>query len=206
MIIAPTECLMDAHQLRRWETIKDAILKLQNESDPADPWLFHGTGQLNALSIIDHGFDPNRSYTCVPDDENDQPRVKMVYGIYWTRHYETAENFACRRSSVQNGFPVIFAAKKSDLAKSGELIPDYNAWEIDADCAIELRPNGWRDSLLKLGSVVVVSCRRVPNLKFYAPEVIDIMPDPVVYDMNVRRYFEDLKKSIVPSETASISL
>ena len=192
MFVAPLECLMDAHQLRRWEEIKVALRNLEAESDPADPWLFHGTCQLRAISIIDNGFDPNRSYTCLPDDENGRPRGKMIHGIYWTSHYETAENFALRNCSVQNGFPIIFAAKASDLAKSGDLIPDFNSWEIDTDFAQEFKPNGWQDSLQKLGAVVVAGCKFVPNLKFYCPDDIEVMPDPAVYDQNVKRFFENL--------------
>ena len=202
MLIIPPECLMDEDQLLRWERIRDAILKLEAESDPIDPWLFHGTGQVNAISIIDNGFDPNRSYTRVHDNEDGQIDGDLVNGVYWTRHLETAENFASRRSSIENGFPVIFVAKASDLARSGRLIPDYNAWEIDAHYAADMKPFGWRDSLQKLGSVLVAGCHRVQNLKFYCPAVIEHTPEPDIYERNLKSYIDNLRPAALDAEAS----
>lgn len=92
---------------------------------------------------------------------------------------------------VHDGFPVIFAARASDVAKAGVLLPDYHTWDYDWDCNPEYRPTDWRDSLVKLSAIAVTDCRIVPNLRVFAPDNLDIWPDPQVANARFAEHFED---------------
>lgn len=168
---------MTPEQQARWEAHCAEFIALEASSSDDDPWLFHGTSQKNALIIVESGFNPRTSYVFVPDRSSDVRAGYVQDCVFWASSFDMALNFACKKAnSGWEGFPVIFAARASDLGVGGRLLPDYNTWDYNTDCDEAMYPVDWRDSLKKLGAIAVADCREVPNLQFRAPAELTVLP------------------------------
>lgn len=183
---------MDEKQTLRWHEGLLQLSSLESSSDKEDPWLFHGTSQRNARIIADNGFDPRTSHIFVPDFERGNGQGKVQECVFWTSSKAMALKFAEKQShGGYDGFPVIFAARASDVSEAGALLPDYHTWDYDWDCNPDYRPSDWRDSLKKLSAVAVADCRMVANLRVFAPDDLDIWPDPQVANARFAENIED---------------
>lgn len=173
--------LMSDSQVRDWEDMLFKLRIRQKIAGSRDPLLFHGTCQVMAAKIMENGFDPTTSWVTMKDPASGRT-IGQSPCVYWTNSLPTAENAAGRKSSLENGFPVIFAARASDLAKTGRLIPDYCGWEIDTDGDEAMMPKDWRDSLDRFHALAALDCRIVPNLSLNAITPLDVRPDPILRD------------------------
>lgn len=195
MIVTPMNFIMSEAQSKRWSVGLLEILSLQLSSPVEDPWLFHGTSQRNAKIIAESGFNPRTSYVFVPDLERGNGHGVVQDCVFWSSTMDMARNYAERQSrGGYCGFPVIFAARASDLLETGKLIPDYNTWNFNTDCDPDFLPTDWRDSITKLAAIAATECRIVPNLRMFAPDDLDIMPDPKIANAQFAKHLEELRK------------
>jgi hypothetical protein len=195
MFFIPPSTLMDDDQRCKWTDIETQLRNLQAASDPADPWLFHGTSQKSAISIVESGFDAKKSYVYRPGPGPDRSGGDILQCAYWSSSVDMALKFATKKAGAETGFPVLFVAKASDLSKAGALVPDYNTREIDCNFAPDAWPTDWKDSLTKLGAIAVVDCGHVPNLQVHCPSGdIYQYPDQDISERNIQAYIIDLMK------------
>lgn len=205
MLLTPVDYLMNDKQVLRWHDGLSEILSLQRSSSAHDPWLFHGTSQRNARIIAESGFNPRTSYVFVPDFERGNRHGTVQDCVFWSSTMDMARNFAEKKSnSGYHGFPVIFAARASDLSETGRLMPDFNTWDYNTDCDPSFLPTDWRDSITKLAAIAVADCRIVPNLRMFAPDDLDIMPDPQTANTRFAEHLEELYKPGCDEEEPSM--
>lgn len=206
MFMTPVDYLMSDTQILRWHDGLSEMRSLQDSSSPEDPWLFHGTSQRNAKSIVENGFDPRTSHVFVPDFERGNRHGKVQDCVFWALTLDMALKFAEKQShGGYYGFPVIFAARVSDLSETGTLIPDYNTWDFDWECDPDYCPIDWRDSLTKLSAIAVADCRIVRNLRMYAPADLDIMPDSQIANARLTEYLESRHKPVDEADEHSMA-
>jgi hypothetical protein len=201
MFVIPPSTLMDTDQIRNWAAIETLFREMEATSEANNPWLFHGTSQKSAISIVENGFDAKKSYVYRPGPEPDCSGGDILQCAYWSSSVDMSLKFALNKAGNETGFPVLFAAKAFDLAKAGVLVPDYNTWEIDFDCAPDARPTDWKDSLTKLGAIAVVGCGRVPNLQVHCPPGdVYQYPDKDIAERNIQAYIVDLMKRDIEAD------
>jgi hypothetical protein len=190
---------MNGAQVLRWHDGIIEMRALQDSSSVDDPWLFHGTSQRSAKIIAESGFDPRTSYVFVPDFERGNGQGKTLDCVFWTSSLDMALKFAEKQShGGYDGFPVVFAARASDLEVTGQLLPDYNTWDYDHDCDPNSLPVDWRDALKKLSAIAVADCRIVPNLRMYAPDDLSAVLDP----KNADAWFSESLPQDYPADDA----
>lgn len=178
MLLVPPEFVMTDEQRDHWRRACTEMNVLESSSSDENPWLFHGTSQRNALQIVSDGFNPRTSYVFVYDAIDSLNSGHMQDCVFWTNSVRSALNYASRKSNGgYEGFPVVFAARASDLAHTGRLLPDYNTWNFNTDCDPKYWPTDWHSSLSRLSAVAVAECTSVPNLRLFAPTDINIVPE-----------------------------
>ncbi len=192
MLLIPAEELMDPDERLKWHEIETLLVDYEASSHPNDPWLFHGTHQAAALSILEDGFDPGKSYAYRPGPGPERSGGDILPCVYWTNRFETARNFATKQAGTLLGLPVVFVARASDLAQAGTLVPDYTSWDINFAYAPSAEPADWKDSLEKFGAIAVVDCCRVPNLQYHCPGPVHIFPSKETRKRNAERYIANI--------------
>lgn len=183
MLFVGGEMLMDEEQRLLFDAMVADLKALKAASDPADPWLFHGTSQAAGEAIVANGFDPSTSAIRV-DGEAFGGKGRQAC-VFWTTDVEMADKFAGNKSSPESGFPVFLVARLSDVVRSGIPVPDLYTWECDCDSDPDAKPVDWRHSLDSLGALAVVDCRHVEGLKLWSFAPMDVRPVPSVVAANV---------------------
>jgi hypothetical protein len=91
--------------------------------------LFHGTSLSNALKIIEHGFDPARSWVWTPAEGD--PPVALPPCVFWTTGPEYGVIAASWNDREGDGGPVVLIAEQDAVLNSGLPTPGLCMWEIE---------------------------------------------------------------------------
>ncbi len=179
MFIVPIENQMNNKQKSVWSHLQQAIRDLELKGiNEGDRWAFHGTSQQGAAGIERDGF--NLSWVSTMGLHGQKGPADCVYWGTADAAIQRSYHYA----HEDRGFPVIIAARLSDILSSGTPFPDLCMWEISTDCGEDgtPMPTTWDQSLNSLSAFTVIDGKYVQNLEFFR-----IQPDHhrPIYDPKV---------------------